>query len=92
MTPTRSSTSPVQRRTAARETGASPRRRRARARRERGTSGDRRLLGRYTDRQGRAREVVARPGAAGSVLVGDRDCTPRGERRLVAHLAADEPA
>jgi len=92
MTPTLSSTSPVQRRTAARETGVSPRRRQARARRERSTSGDRRLLGRYTDRQGRAREVIARPGAAGSVLVVDRDCTTHGDRRLVAHLAADEPA
>ena len=49
-------------------------------------------LGSYTDRQGRAREVIARHGAAGSVLVIDRDCITHGDRRLVAHLAADEPA
>jgi hypothetical protein len=36
--------------------------------------------------------VVARQGAAGSVLVVDRDAHTRGDRRLVAHLAADEPA
>jgi hypothetical protein len=92
MTPTLSSTSPIQRRTAGRETGASQRRRRARARRERSSGADRRLLGQYIDRQGRAREVIARQGAAGSVLVVDRDCATRGDRRLVAHLAADEPA
>jgi hypothetical protein len=35
---------------------------------------------------------VTKPGAAGSVLVVDRDTATRGDRRLVAHLAADEPA
>jgi hypothetical protein len=48
-------------------------------------------LGRYIDWQGRAREVLARPGAAGSVLVVDRDPATRGDTRLVAHLAPDEP-
>ncbi len=92
MTSTLSSTSTVQRRTTERETGASARRRRARRQRERSADGDRRPLGRYTDRDGRAREVVARRGAAGSVLVMDRDCATHDDRRLVAHLAADEPA
>jgi hypothetical protein len=35
--------------------------------------------------------VVALPGAWGSVLVVDRDASTLGDRRLVAHLAADEP-
>jgi hypothetical protein len=48
-------------------------------------------LGRYVDSQGRAREVLARPGSVGSVLVVDRDVATLGDRRLVAHLAADEP-
>ncbi len=52
----------------------------------------RRPLARYSDAQGRQREVVSRQGAAGSVLVIDRDALTRGDRRLVAHLAADEPA
>ncbi len=49
------------------------------------------LLARYVDRRGRPREVVARPGYAGSVLVLDRDAHTLGDRRLVAHLGADEP-
>jgi hypothetical protein len=48
-------------------------------------------LARYTDAEGRLREVLARPGHAGTVLVLDRDATTLGDRRLVAHLAADEP-
>jgi hypothetical protein len=51
----------------------------------------RRALGRYTDQNGRRREVVARCGLAGSVLVVDRDAATLGDRRLVAHLASDEP-
>jgi hypothetical protein len=50
------------------------------------------VLGRYTDRAGRPRELVARPGHAGSVLVLDRDARTLADRRLVAHLAPDEPA
>jgi hypothetical protein len=50
------------------------------------------LLGRYTDRHGRRREVVVRAGSGGSLLVVDRDAATRRDRRLVAHLAADEPA
>jgi hypothetical protein len=69
------------------------------ARRRRARAGDRRTrvrdqppLGSYTDRHGHAREVICRPGAAGSVLVLDRDRVTLGDRRLVAHLGADEPA
>jgi hypothetical protein len=49
------------------------------------------VIGRYTDRAGRPREVLASPGHAGSVLVLDRDARTLGDRRLVAHLAPDEP-
>jgi hypothetical protein len=49
-------------------------------------------LARYADGAGAVREVVAVPGAAGSVLVVDRDAATLGERRLVAHLAPEEPA
>ncbi len=48
-------------------------------------------LARYTDQDGRLREVLALPGHGGSVLVLDRDAATWGDRRLVAHLAADEP-
>ncbi len=53
--------------------------------------GERGLLGRYIDPDGRKRQVVALSGARGSVLVVDRDASTLGDRRLVAHLAADEP-
>jgi hypothetical protein len=49
-------------------------------------------IGRYLDPAGHLRELVAPTGFAGSVLVIDRDATTLGDRRLVAHLAADEPA
>jgi len=48
-------------------------------------------LARYTDHAGHLREVLALPGHGGSVLVVDRDGATWGDRRLVAHLAADEP-
>jgi hypothetical protein len=48
-------------------------------------------LGRYLDREGRPREVIARSGAHGSLLVIDRDASTHGDRRLVAHLSAEEP-
>jgi hypothetical protein len=48
-------------------------------------------LGRYTDAAGRAREVIAGPRGDGCVLVVDRDALTLGDRRLVAHLAVDEP-
>jgi hypothetical protein len=40
---------------------------------------------------GRARELLALPGHGGSVLVLDRDAATLCDRRLIAHLAADEP-
>jgi hypothetical protein len=49
------------------------------------------LLSRYLDSENRLRQVIALPGACGSVLVIDRDATTLGDRRLVAHLEADEP-
>jgi hypothetical protein len=48
-------------------------------------------LARYTDWRGRLREIVTQAGCAESVLVVDRDEATLGDRRLVAHLAADEP-
>lgn len=88
MTSTLSST-PAQRRAMAHE--PRPRPRQTRAARQRSTRRDHPLLARYTDRQGSVREVVSRRGAAGSVLVVDRDRATRGDCRLVAHLAGDEP-
>ncbi len=61
-------------------------------RRRKRPSRDRVPLGSYADDGGRLREVIACPGAAGSTLVIDRDRRTRGDARLVAHLAADEPA
>ncbi len=49
-------------------------------------------LGRYTDAFGRTREVIAVQRVDSSVLVVDRDAITLGDRRLVAHLGADEPA
>jgi hypothetical protein len=50
-----------------------------------------RTLDRYTDCEGRAREVIARPGAGGSVLVLDQSAGKRGRCSLLAHIAPDEP-
>lgn len=49
-------------------------------------------LGCYIDLCGRTREVIAGRRRDGGVLVVDRDGLTLGDRRLVAHLAADEPA
>ena len=59
--------------------------------RQRRAQHERPALARYVDRQGRGREVIAQRGFQGSVLVVDRDAATRGDRRLVAHLCADEP-
>ncbi len=48
-------------------------------------------LASYLDTDGRARELLALPGNGDSVLVLDRDAATLCDRRLVAHLAADEP-
>jgi hypothetical protein len=49
-------------------------------------------LDRYLDHRARYRELVLLRGACGSVLVVDRLCESADDTRLVAHLAADEPA
>ncbi|HLM87378.1 MAG TPA: hypothetical protein VK272_14455 [Solirubrobacteraceae bacterium] len=92
MTATRSTTSTLDRGRAGHASDARSRRRRARSRRKSADSRDQLLLGRHVDRKGRAREVIVRCGAAGSVLVIDRDSVTHADNRLVAHLAADEPA
>jgi AraC-like DNA-binding protein len=92
MTPTMHASTPASRRSVAvRETGITPRRRATRSRRQR-ASHEHPALGHYVDRHGHAREVIAQQGAAGSTLIVDRDCAGHGDPRLVAHLAADEPA
>ncbi|HEY2632365.1 MAG TPA: hypothetical protein VGI26_08310 [Solirubrobacteraceae bacterium] len=50
-----------------------------------------RALSSYLDKHGRLRELLTLPGHGGSVLVLDRDAATLCDRRLVAHLAADEP-
>ncbi len=49
-------------------------------------------LGHYRDPAGRAREVIARRRRDGCLLVMDRDAQTRGDGRLVAQLAPEEPA
>jgi hypothetical protein len=46
----------------------------------------------YTDLRGRLRELVVCPGAFGSLLVIDRDSATLCDRRLLAHIPADEPS
>ncbi|HEY5286874.1 MAG TPA: hypothetical protein VIJ50_07200 [Solirubrobacteraceae bacterium] len=48
-------------------------------------------LGSYRDEHGRARELLTLPGHGDSLLVLDRDAATLCDRRLIAHLAADEP-
>ncbi len=91
MTSTLAPSRPAPRRTPIRDTGSSARRRRASSREAQGDAAQR-TLGRYADRQGHLREVVAWLGAEGSVLVADRQASTQGDSRLVAHIAADEPA
>jgi hypothetical protein len=83
---------PATRRSVRREAGESQHAERVHARRERIGRHERQVLGRYIDRGGRPREVVARQAAGASVVVVDRDVATLGDRRLVAHLGADEPA
>ncbi len=102
MTPTISAPSPVAQRAQSRPPAAAPTHsRRSTPKRVHGglpasgtgTTARRKLdpLGRYTDEAGRAREVIAGRGGDGCVLVVDRDAVTLGDRRLVAHLAAEEP-
>jgi len=89
MNPTVSSPSSAARRAGRRTTGVRPRSDRARSRQAPGK--EPRVLGRYSDWQGRPREVVAQAGSGGSVLVVDRELAGHGDRRLLAHLGPDEP-
>ncbi len=93
MTSSLSSPASDARRSARRQSRAAARedRPRSRSRPARSTSEGGRLLARYCDDGGRAREVVAQQGWSGSVLVVDRTLAARDDRRLVAHLAAEEP-
>ncbi|MHB8243128.1 MAG: hypothetical protein ACYDHN_14205 [Solirubrobacteraceae bacterium] len=50
-----------------------------------------RRLASYTDHAGQLREVISQQGAAGTMLVLDRDPGAAGDVRLLAHLSADEP-
>ncbi len=94
MTSTVSPPTPVARRSAHRDTSASPRAGHARSRQRQAPSARHRprMLARYTDATGRAREIVVQQGHAGSALVVDSELASNDDRRLVAHLAADEPA
>jgi hypothetical protein len=94
MTSTASSPPALPRRSAHREPAGSARagHPRSRQRQTRTARPEQRTLARYTDATGRAREVVAQRGHAGSVLVVDSAIASHDDRRLVAHLAADEPA
>jgi hypothetical protein len=92
MTPTISPQYPLGRRSPRREGAISQRSARASLHHARGSQEEHRPLGRYSDSTGRLREVVVRDGSAGSRLILDRDAVTLGDRRLVAHLAADEPS
>ena len=70
-------------------TPSHPRRRRARTSSARATQ---QPLGVYADARGAPREVVLEGAADGTRLLVDRERGTRGDRRLLAHLAADEPA
>ncbi len=93
MTSTVSPPKPLARRSARRDPGPSPRagHARSRQRRPRGAHRQQRTLARYTDALGRDREIVAQQGYGGSLLVVDSELASGEDRRLVAHLAADEP-
>jgi hypothetical protein len=94
MTPTLSNQPQRSHRSVRRDVRASSRTDRPRLQRKREPQpkqGTRRRLARYVDWSGHHREVIARHGFAGSVLVVDRDAETLGDPRLVAHLAADEP-
>jgi hypothetical protein len=80
------------RRSTGREAGSSSYPDRVRPRRERHPRREHARLARYIDADGRPREVLTRQGSGGSVLVLDCDAATGGDLRLLAHLAADEPA
>jgi hypothetical protein len=81
------------RRSTHRQTGVSTRADQARTRERQPPHTDRegRVLARYTDAWDCPRQIVAQRGSAASLLIVDRRFADRGDSRLVAHLAADEP-
>jgi hypothetical protein len=83
MTPTTSSVPAV-------DSQVARRRRKKASSHRRGVASGHLVLGRYVA-EGRLREVLTQPGAAGSVLVVDRDVASDCDLRMVAHLGADEP-
>jgi hypothetical protein len=94
MTPTAPATTPTAPRSKHRSSQANGRKlRRATVptRRAHMSSAQRRTIASYTDWRGHLREIVTRAGCGGSVLVIDRDAATLADRRLVAHLAEDEP-
>jgi hypothetical protein len=94
MTPTASATAPTAPRSKRHPSQANRRKlRRATVptRRAHVSSAQRRTIASYTDWRGHLREIVTRAGCGGSVLVIDRDAATLADRRLVAHLAEDEP-
>ncbi len=91
MTPTPDAPSAAHRAGTRLEATARVRRKRVNRGRER-PGRDQQPLGGYSDGCGGLREVIACPGLAGTTLVVDRDRMTHGDARLVAHLAADEPA
>jgi hypothetical protein len=76
---------------------SSPKRRKSRrlsrveVRRIQAPTAPRTTIARYVDWRGQSREIIARSGCGGSVLVLDRDAATLEDRRLIAHLGADEP-
>lgn len=60
-------------------------------RRKRNQASEGEVLAAYVAQSGRARQVVPRRGAAGSLLLIDRDAATLGDMRLIAHIAAEEP-
>jgi len=91
MTPILSPSSSAARQSTRRSASVPPNAARGRARDRRRARRDDRVLARYTDWRGCPREVLTARGIAGSVLVVDRDAARGGDRRLLAHLGADEP-
>ncbi len=92
MSPAVSFPTPTRRRSVSRRDSHTPTRSLAASRSS--DRGDQVIAGRplasYLDADGRPRELFALPGHGGSTLVLDRDAATLCDRRLVAHLAADE--
>lgn len=91
MASTLSSPSSVARRSPRRDRSTPAHSDRSHARSARSARRKRGVLARYIDCTGCPREIVIQPGFAGSVLVVDHELASAADRRLIAHLDADEP-